>query len=80
MINPKEPTMRDSEDIAYAISRLVAAITPTDAIPFKGPLGHQVGSLTEAVIYAADTIAESIDQLRSAIEEVREAIENSGSE
>jgi hypothetical protein len=72
--------MRDIEDIAYAISRLAAAITPTDAIPFKGPLGHQVGSMTEAIIYAADTIAESIDNLRFAIDEVREAIENSGSE
>ncbi len=67
--------MRDTEDIAYAISRLVAAITPTNAIPFKSPLGHQVGSLTEAVIYAADTIADSINRLEFMLEGVRDAIE-----
>ena len=67
--------MRDIEDIAYAISRLAAAITPTNAIPFKGPLGHQVGSLTEAIIYAADTIADSINRLELMVEGVRDAIE-----
>ena len=66
--------MRDIEDIGYAISRLAAAITPTNAIPFKGPLGHQVGSLTEAIIYAADTIADSIDRLEMRVEELRDVI------
>ena len=66
--------MRDIEDIAYAISRLAAAITPTNAIPFKGPLGHQVGSMTEAIIYAADTIADSIDRLEMRVEELRDVI------
>jgi hypothetical protein len=66
--------MRDIENIAYAISRLAAAITPANAIPFKGPLGHQVGSLTEAIIYAADTIADSINRLEFMVEEVRDAI------
>ena len=66
--------MRDIEDISYAISRLAAAITPTNAIPFKGPLGHQVGSMTEAIIYAADTIAESINRLEMRVEELRDVI------
>ena len=66
--------MRDIEDIGYAISRLAAAITPTNAIPFKGPLGHQVGSMTEAIIYAADTIAESINRLEMRVEELRDVI------
>ena len=66
--------MRDIEDIGYAISRLAAAITPTNAIPFKGPLGHQVGSMTEAIIYAADTIAESINRLELMVEELRDVI------
>ena len=66
--------MRDTEDIVYAISRLAAAVTPTNAIPFKGPLGHQVGSLTEAIIYAADTIADSINGLELRVEELRDVI------
>jgi len=66
--------MRDTYEISYAISRQAEAITLTDAIPFKGPLGHQVGSLTEAIIYAADTIADSINRLEFMVEEVRDAI------
>lgn len=67
--------MRDT-DIVYAINRLIEAITPADAIPFKSPQGHQVGSLTEAIIYAADTIADSIKSLEFMVEEVRDAIAN----
>ena len=66
--------MRDLEDIAYAIGRLAEAVTPTNPVPFKGPLGHEVGSLTDAIIYAADTISDAINRLEFMLEEVRDVI------
>jgi len=48
---------------ARNLSRIAHAITPTDAAAMKTPDGGRVGSLTEAVIYAADSltkIAEAI--------------------
>ena len=57
---------------ARNLSRIAHAITPTDAAAMKTPGGGRVGSLTEAVIYAADSlakIAEAIGDLASAVRE-----------
>jgi hypothetical protein len=55
---------------ARNLSRIAHAITPTDAAAMKTPDGGRVGSLTEAVIYAANSltkIAEAIEDLASAV-------------
>ena len=57
---------------ARNLSRIAHAITPTDAQAMQTPDGHRVGSLTEAVIYAADSltkIAKAIGDLASAVRE-----------
>jgi len=54
------------------LSKIAHAITPTDAAAMVTPDGNCVGSLTEAVIYAADSltkIAEAIGDLASAVRE-----------
>jgi len=57
---------------ARNLSRIAHSITPTDAAPMRTQDGGRVGSLTEAVIYAADNlakIADSISELASALRE-----------
>jgi len=57
---------------ARNLNLIAHAITPTDAVAMRTPDGGRVGSLTEAVIYAADSltkIAEAIGDLASAVRE-----------
>lgn len=54
------------------LKRIAHAITPTDASAMRTPDGGLVGSLTEAVVYAAESltkIAEAIEDLASAVRE-----------
>ena len=56
---------------AYNLGKIAESITPT-AIPMPTPGGGSVGSLTEAVIYAAENlkmIADSIGDLAEAVRE-----------
>lgn len=56
---------------AYNLGKIAESITPT-AIPMPTPGGGSVGSLTEAVIYAAENlkmIADSISDLAEAVRE-----------
>ncbi len=55
---------------ARNLAKIAGAITPTGAAAMTTPYGGRVGSLTEAVIYAADSlgkIAEAIGDLASAV-------------
>jgi hypothetical protein len=57
---------------AYNLGRIAESITPMSAVPMETPGGGQVGSLTEAVIYAAENlkmIADSIGDLAEAVRE-----------
>ena len=61
---------------ARNLSRIAHAITPTDAAAMTTSDGGLVGSLTEAVIYAADSltrIAGAISDLASAVREREQA-------
>ena len=55
---------------ACNLGRIAHAITPTNAAAMQTPDGSRVGSLTEAVIYAADSlkkIADAIGDLAHAV-------------
>lgn len=57
---------------AYNLGRIAESITPMSAVPLETPGGGRVGSLTEAVIYAAENlkmIADSIGDLAEAVRE-----------
>jgi len=57
---------------AISLRAISNAITPGGTIPMPTPGGGQVGSLTEAVIYAAQSlrgIADAIGDLASAVRE-----------
>ena len=57
---------------ARNLSRIAHAITPTDVAPMQTPCGGRVGSLAEAVVYAAESltrIAEAIGDLAEAVRE-----------
>lgn len=54
--------MKSSEESVEALVRALRAIansvTPLDATPVSVGDGHQVGSLTEAIMYLADSVRE----------------------
>ena len=55
---------------ARNLAKIAQAITPTDSLPMTTPNGGSVGSLTEGVIFAAESlskIAEAIDNLACAM-------------
>lgn len=54
---------------AYNLKHIAESITPT-AIPMRTPDGGQVGSLTEAVIYTA----QSLEGIAAAIQDLAEAV------
>lgn len=57
---------------ARNLSRIANAITPTEALAMQTPSGGRVGSLTEAVIFASESlmkIADAIGDLASAVRE-----------
>jgi hypothetical protein len=57
---------------AYNLGKIAESITPMAAVPLETPNGGSVGSLTEAVIYAAENlkmIADSIGDLAEAVRE-----------
>ena len=57
---------------AWNLSRIAHAITPLDVAAMDTPDGGRVGSLTEAVVYAANSltkIADAISDLASAVRE-----------
>jgi hypothetical protein len=57
---------------AENMGKIAHAITPTGALPMRTPSGGQVGSLTEAVIYAADSLTKIADAISELAEAVRE--------
>jgi hypothetical protein len=75
------PNVRDSnmesanvvdviDDVARGLRTIAHAITPLDACPMTTPNGGSVGSLAEAVVYAAqnlELIADAISDLAEAI-------------
>ena len=61
------------ESCSEGIYRIANAITPTGAAAMETPNGGRVGSLTEAVIYAAENIGRMADALSDIAEAIRES-------
>lgn len=61
------------DSAASNLLALTRAITPLDAVAMQTPGGGRVGSLTEAVIY----VAESLGRIASAISELSDAVRDS---
>ena len=71
--NGESANVTDTIDrAARNLNRIASAILPSGVVGFSTPHGGRVDSLTEAVIYAAqslESIAESINRLADAVRE-----------
>lgn len=60
------------DHVARSLVRAAHAITPTDAHRMRTPDGGRVGSLTEAVVFAADNLGRIADAIGALADAVRE--------
>ena len=60
--------------ISRAINNIANSITPLDASPASVGDGQQVGSLTEAIMYLADSITNIADAIRDHAQTMDSAI------